>query len=111
MFELRADVRDRVVEPGGHFAGLGDDGATDVGGRDLDDLLVGQTEASGARMVAWKRGKRVFKMYFEVGMGIGDTVSYLEMFFPFFLSLPYLSSLSLFHPRQPFFSISFTTLS
>ena len=70
MFELRADVRDRVVEPGGHFAGLGDDGATDVGGRDLDDLLVGQTEASGARMVAWKRGKSVFKMHFEVGMGI-----------------------------------------
>ena len=90
MFQLRADVRDRVVEPGGHFAGLGDDGATDVGGRDLDDLLVGQTEASGARMVAWKRGKRVFKMHFEVGMGIGDmarTVSFLEFFPPF--SFPY----------------------
>ncbi len=53
MLELGADVRDRVVEPGGHLPGLGDDGAADVGGRNLHHLLVGQAEASSTRMVAW----------------------------------------------------------
>ena len=47
LLELGAHVGEGLVHPGGHLAGLGDDGAADVGGRHEDDALVGEAQTRG----------------------------------------------------------------
>ena len=47
LLELGADVGEGLVHPGGHLAGLGDDGAADVGGGHEDHALVGQAQPRG----------------------------------------------------------------
>ena len=52
LLQPATHVREGLVHPCGHLARLCDDGAADGGGGDEDDLLVGEAEAAGARVVA-----------------------------------------------------------